>query len=140
MELLLLTDRTIFPTEDVLQDALGKRYAAFQELMVEIASPELGLTTEWRYYTCSKSWLCKVCHKKKTIFWLSVWDQFFKVGFYFLERHREGVTELVIDETLKAEFLQQEPWGKMLPLPVNVTKKKQIRDVLAIARYKKSVK
>jgi len=140
METKLLTDRDIFPTDEVLRGALGRRYAAFQELMAQIAAPEPGLTAEWRYYHDGKAWLCKVCNKKKTIFWLSVWDKFFQVGFYFMEKHRNGVAELAINEALKSEFLQSKPSGKLLPLPVRVTKKKQIRDILEIARYKKSLK
>jgi len=140
METKQLTDRDIFPTDDVLQDALGKRYGIFQELMAGIASPELGLTAQWRYYNDGKAWLCKVCDKKKTIFWLSVWDSCMKIAFYFTEKARSGIAELAIDEACKEEFRQCEPIGKLIPLPVRVTKKKQIQDVLTIARFKKSFK
>jgi hypothetical protein len=134
-----LNDRDVFPTDEVLQDALGRRYAAYQALISSLTSPEYGLTAEWRYYIDGK-WLCKVCHKKKTIFWLSIWDKFIQITFYLMERHRDGISELAIDETLKSEFYQSEPVGTHLPLVIRVTKKKQIQDVLAITRYKKSLK
>lgn len=47
-----------------------------------------------------KAWLCKVVFKKKTGFWLSVWDGFFKAGFYFVERHCPGIHELEIDDSI----------------------------------------
>ena len=89
MEKRLLSEQEIIPTEEVLKDVLGNGYRAFEELINAITTPELGLIPEWNYYKDGKSWLCKVCYKKKTIFWLSVWDKFFKICFYFTEKHLE---------------------------------------------------
>jgi len=57
-----------------------------------------------------------------------------------MEKHRNGVAKLAIDETIKSEFCQSDPIGKHLPLIVKVTKKKQVQDVLEIVRFKKNLK
>ncbi len=140
MEKPLLNDPDIFPTPEVLAQILGKNYAILEELIGAMTADGLGLTVEWRFYKDGKAWLGKACYKKKTIFWLSVWDGFFKTGFYFTEKAKPGVLELPIDETLKSEFAQNQPTGKLIPLPVKVTKKKQIKDVLQLVRCKKELK
>ncbi len=140
MEKPLLNDPYIFPTPEVLSKTLGKSYAVYEQLIDMITNSEFGLTPEWKFYNDGKAWLGKVCYKKKTIFWLSVWDGYFKTGFYFTEKAKPGVMELPIDETLKAEFAQNQPTGKLIPLPVKVTKKKQIKDILQLVRYKKELK
>ena len=86
METQLLRDPQIFPTEDVLKNALEPdAYEVFASFMNVITSAEYGLTYEWRYYNDGKSWLCKILHKKKTVMWLSVWDGFFKISFFLLK-------------------------------------------------------
>ena len=140
MEKKLLTNPDTPPTREVLKSALGNTYSVFDELMVRTSFVENDLLTEWRYYKDGKSWLCKVCYRRKTMFWLSVWDGYFKTGFYFMPRHSEGVMELDIDEKVKHDFLNNKTIGQLIPLVINVERIDQIKDVLEIVRYKKSLK
>jgi len=68
MEIQLLREQEIFPSKEVLKDALGKVYSVFEELETQLTKNEFALTFDWHYYKDSKAWLCKVAHKKKTIF------------------------------------------------------------------------
>lgn len=140
MEKPLLNDPDVFPDRKILAETLGKSHAVFEELISAIAGDDYGLSFEWRYYNDGKAWLGKATYKKKTIFWLSVWDGFFRTGFYFTEKTRPGLMEQPIDETLKSEFAQNKPTGKLIPLSIKLTKKKQLKDVLKIVRYKKTLK
>ena len=139
MEKASLNDQHIFPTPEILQKTLGKRYAIFETLMAVITDAEFDLIPEWRYYK-DGGWLCKVVFKKKTIFWLSVWDSFFTTSFHFAEKAKAGVMALPIDETLKNEFAKSTPAGKLVSVLISVTSKKQLKDVLTLIRYKKELK
>ena len=140
MEAQLLRDKNVLPGDDVLEDALGSSYAAFQELMGAVTDPTHALTVEWNYYKDGNAWLCKVCFKKKTIFWLSVWDKFFKTSFFFTEKNCAGILELSIDGSIKAEFGQSKPIGRLIPLVISVSRKEQIPDVVTLVEYKKRLK
>ena len=137
METQLLREPEIFPSKEVLQVALGETYSVFEELENLLAQDEFNLSFEWHYYKDSKSWLCKVCNKKKTVFWLSVWEGFFKTSFFFLNRHLEDIAALEIDEN---SFTIEKEWGKMIPLIFNIRKKGQFPDLLKIIKYKKQAK
>lgn len=138
---MLLRDSDVFPADEVLKDALGDTvYSVLRPFMDTITNQEYGLTFEWRYYNDGKAWLCKVVHKKKTVLWLSVWEGFFKVSFYFTERHLEGIAALDISETIKEEFAKAKPAGRLLPMIIDVSDKEQINDVLSVIRFKKSLK
>ena len=137
MEVQLLKEPEIFPSKEILKNALGKVYSVLEELETRLAQDEFGLTFDWKYYKDSKAWLCKVCHKKKTVFWLSVWEGFFKTSFFFLERHLEGIAALKTDEN---SFVIKKEWGKMIPLIFNITDQKQFPDLLKIIKFKKAAK
>ena len=137
METQLLREQEIFPSEEVLKNALGKVYNVFEEFEARLTQDDIALTFDWHYYKDSKAWLCKVSHKKKTVFWLSVWDGFFKTSFFFLERHMEGIAALEIN---KNSFTIKNEWGKMIPLIFNIKNKKQFPDLLKMIEFKKKAK
>ena len=140
MEKQLLREQAIFPTKEVLKDVLGNVYNVLEAMESRLTQDEFALSFEWNYYNDGKSWLCKVGHKKKTVFWLSVWEGFFKTTFFFLERHLEGIAALDISEQIKEDFCRMKPVGKFLPLQINLDNQGQITDLLKIVTFKKGVK
>jgi len=140
MEKPLLGDNQTYPTKSVLEKALGDSYPVYEELIKIITGADYGLVPEWNYYKDGKAWLCKVCLKNKTIFWLSVWDKYFKTGFYFTAKNSPGILELDIDTKIKEDFNDHKPVGKLCPLVIDVNRKEQIRDVLKVIEYKKKLK
>jgi len=140
MEVQLLREQEIFPSKEVLQDVLGRVYDVWAELETKVTLEELALTLDWNYYKDAKSWLCKVCHKKKTVFWLSVFEGCFKTTFIFLERHLSGIDELDISEQIKEDFCQMKPVGKLLPMLICINEQKQLTDLLKIIKFKKELK
>ena len=140
METRLLRDKEVYPNKEVLENALGESYLAFIELFDTISNEQYALVSEWRYYKDGQSWLCKVSNKKKTVCWISVWNEFFKTGFYFTEKTLLGINELNIEKDIKDDFRQSKNIGKLIPLVINVSRKEQIDDVLKIIKYKKKLK
>ena len=140
METRLLREKEVYPNNEVLEKALGESFLAFNELMETISNEKYALVPDWRYYKDGKSWLCKVSNKKKTVCWISVWNKFFKAGFYFTQKTRLGINELNIENKIKEEFSQSKNIGKLIPLVINVFRKEQIDDVLKIIEYKKKLK
>jgi hypothetical protein len=137
---ILLRDPKVFPGPEVLKDSLKEAYPVYEELLASITGPEYGLVPEWRFYNDGKAWLCKVAYKKKTIFWLSVWDEFFKVSFYFTMSTAKGVTDLAIRKSIRDKLISAKPIGKLIPLVVDIRKKAQLKDLLKLIDYKKSLK
>ena len=125
MEGLLLKDQNVYPDKEVLEKALGNSYQAYEELLKAVTAAEYGLVPEWRYYNDGKAWLCKVCHKKKTVFWLSVRDKSFRTAFYFTEKTGSGIALLDIDADIKKDFAGSKLTGKLIPLVIEIRSRKQ---------------
>jgi hypothetical protein len=136
----LLNDPAVPPSPEVLQNVLGPSYPVYEKTMAVITGEPYGLVPEWRYYNDGKAWLCKVVFKKKTIFWLSVWDGYFKAGFYFVERHCGGIHELDIDQSVKDALIASKPFGALFPVALSISRPEQIEDLLTLIRYKKGLK
>lgn len=136
MENQLLINPDIFPSADVLEKLLDKQYPVLKEFMGIAESEEFKLTPNWRFYNDGKAWLCKITLKKKTVIWLSVWSDHFKVAFYFTEKTGTGIPELEIDDSIKEFYLNHKSIGKLKPLVVEVRKESQLNDISTLIRYK----
>ncbi len=137
MEKIMLADPGIPPTPELIDKILAGSYPAYEAMMAAVTATDCGLEAQWRWYNDGKAWLCKMVFKKKTIFWLSVWDGFFKAGFYFLERHLQGIMELDIDPELKSAYRRPGRSGLFYPVTLEMRRKEQIGDLLRLTEYKK---
>lgn len=140
METMRLKDAQVLPTSEVLAEALGNSYPVFEEFIKTVKSDVYEVTCDWNYYKDGKAWLLKAGYKKKTVFWLSVWEGFFKIGFYFTEKNCTGLFELNLDKTIIDDFNSCKPIGKLLPLTIDVKQPDQLHDLLKIIEYKKGLK
>lgn len=138
---MLLRDPEIFPSNNILKNALGDRvYSVFESFLQTITSQDFGLTIKWRFYNDGKAWLGKIVNKKKTILWISIWEGLFKVSFYFTEKNRDPIAQLDISEFIKQKFAQTKPAGKLIPMIFDVKNTDQLQDLLTIVWFKNNFK
>ncbi len=134
----LLNDAELYPSDDVISAVLGSSFGAYKTLIGKL--PERNIEPEWRYYKDGGSWLCKATAKKKTVFWLSVWQGRFNLAFYFTEKTRGGIAELSIADEIKTRIANEPPMGKLIPLVLEITDEKDLIDACEIIAYKQSCK
>ena len=139
MERPLLNDQGVYPSEEVLQEILGAVYPVYAEFVRTVTGPEYELIPQWNYYKDGKSWLCKATFRKKTIFWLSVWEGSFKVSFYFTEKNKPDVLQLDINDDIKVNFRERNPSAKLIPITMEIKARERFKDLFIIVSYKKSL-
>ena len=136
----LLKDPDKEPSDEVLKTVLSETAFEIVKEITDNISTEFELNPEWRYYKDGKAWLCKVVYKKKTVFWMSIWENLIKAGFYFTEETAIGISELSISENLKHDFYNAKKIGKLMPLILDIDDKRQLKDLKEVIKYKKSLK
>ena len=138
MEKLILIDKNVFPDKEVLKCVLKDSFSRYEEF-TDLLS-ESNITPEWNYYKDGGAWLCKMLLKKKNMGWIAVFDGYFSVTFYFLERHLDAIAALEISEQIKADFSQAKPVGKLIPMRVIVADSLTIKDIATVINLKKGLK
>ena len=126
MEELALTDKNIYPTEEVVFSHIKKSKTNWNAVFkyIQINHPELN--EEWRYYNDGKSWLLKVTLKTKTIFWLVVLSNSFQITFYFSEKTVLSFSKLSISKTLDKKIKESKKVGKSTALTFLMNEKQNI--------------
>ena len=137
MENRILLDPLVHP-DNILESALGKKYALFENFRQKIA--EQNLILEWHYYLDAKSWLGKVLYKKKNLCWLSVWNTGFKLTFYFPEKIIDRVYALDIDDEIIMAAKEIKSVGKSRPVMLLIRNKKIMNNAFKILDFKRNLK
>ncbi|HRZ42743.1 MAG TPA: DUF3788 family protein [Bacteroidales bacterium] len=132
------------PEDSISDESLGKAmspqlFSVYQEL-ISIMKDLYPIQHEWRYYRDGKAWLCKAIHKKKTVFWMSVWDRYIQITFYFTEKTASGLHTLPVDPEILTNQQSTTPVGKLIPVTLKIHHSKQLKDFSTILGYKVSLK
>ena len=143
----LLRDPNILPTGEVIAKALGEANNVYLKFVSELARRDIQI--EWRYYNDGKAWLAKGLYRwtgvrggenEKTIFWVSIWDGFFKVTIYIPEKSRADVFKLPLDDKVKLMIGDSNQMGnrlKFFPLAFDLSSDEMLEAVYTLADFRK---
>lgn len=140
MDTPILGDKSQFPTDKVIFSHLGKAKPLWTALFQFLDKEHAGFAREWRYYNDGKSWLMKIQHKKKTVFWLSVLEGSFRTTFYLHEKAGKLVEESKLSEKLKEQFRSGKSYGKIRGVTVVYKNKKDVESAKELITIKLSIK
>jgi len=144
----LFRDKNVKPTEQLIAESLGEEYAIYQRFIETIKNEGISLM-DWRYYQDGKAWLSKGeykwtttrgTNKVKPIFWLSLWEGFFKVSFHFSEKVRTQLLSLPISEETKEAIYKAPTNGtkmKFFSVIFDVASDSPLNDIYQIAEFRK---
>lgn len=145
----LLRNPDIQPTSDIITKALSKANTAYIKFVNELANRDIQLV--WRYYNDGKAWLAKGLHKRigvrggvseKTVLWLSIWENFFKVTIYIPEKYRLEVYDLPFDDDVKSIIANSKQMGKLkfFPLAFDVDSDEVFTTIFSLVDFIKSTR
>jgi hypothetical protein len=140
MDLPVLSNKTQFPTDEIISLYLGKTKDVWDSFFGYLHVNYPDITSEWRYYNDGKSWLMKNTLKKKTVFWLSVLKGTFRITFYFTDRAAKAIADSAIPAEMKKQFKDGKHYGKIRGLTVVFKYKKDIETAKALLAIKLSTK
>lgn len=144
----LLRDPNIQPTDEVIAEGLGGANSAYVKFIDGLKAFGVSLM-DWRYYNDGKAWLSKGEHrwttprgtdKVKPIFWLSIWEGFFKVSFFFSESVQDELLGLPISGEVKESIKSAKAMGKtmrFMPVIVDIENDALLSDVYELVNYRK---
>jgi len=140
MEPQILTDKNQFPTEEIIFSHIGKNKTHWQSLFQYVHKEHTDFSEQWRYYNDGKSWLMKVTRKSKTIFWLSIIKDTFRITFYFTDKAEEVINKSSISDELKEQFKEGKRYNKIRGLTIAFKNKKDVEYAKLLIEIKLSIK
>ena len=140
MDQKILSDKNQFPTEEIIFSHIGKSKTRWESLFNYIHANHPDISNQWRYYNDGKSWLMKVTKKDKTIFWLSIIPESFRITFYFGDKAESAIMQSKISEELKTQFKDGKKYGKIRGLTLIMNKKQNVEFATELISIKLKIK
>ena len=137
---MILTDIDQFPTEDIIYSHIGKSKTLWISIFEYIHSNHPDISEEWRYYKDGKSWLFKATRKAKTVFWLSVIKNAFRMTFYFTDKAEQAIANSSISDELKKQFKDGKRYNKIRGITIIFKSKKDVGYAKELIKIKLSLK
>ena len=140
MEKPCLNDKDEFPNDEVLSRYLGKVKTVWDSFINFLNESYPSFTGQWRYYNDGKSWLYKLTKKKKTISWISVWDNMFKTTFYFPDKAEVLIINSKLKKEYKDQFVHGKRYGKIRGITIEIKKPTDLSSTKKLIEIKEQLK
>jgi Protein of unknown function (DUF3788) len=139
-EILLLSDRQIRPTEDLIFSIIGDRKILWQKIMNYLSDNYKDAAGTWNYYNDGKQWLFKMVRKKKTIFWLGVLKDTFRVTFYFGDKAEPAIINSDLPKSVRDNFMAGKHYGKIRAISTKITGLSDVETITKLIDIKVKLK
>jgi hypothetical protein len=126
MEDLILADKSIHPTDEIVFSIIGRNRIHWQKLVGGVRAKYPDAEELWKYYTDGHSWLFRIIHKKKTLFWVGVLKDTFRVTFYFGDKAEPLIQNSGIPAAMIKIFKDGKRYGKIRAISVKIQRAEDI--------------
>ena len=111
MESNVLNDKSIRPNDDIVFSIIGDTSLLWQQIMSYLYDSHKDISEEWNYYNDGKSWLFRTLKKKKTIFWIRVLNDTFRIAFWFGDKAESIIEQSDLTGNIINEFKTAKKMG-----------------------------
>jgi hypothetical protein len=139
-EKLVLGDKSVYPSEDILFSIIGDKKIVWQKLISYINLNYKNITEEWRYYNDGKQWLFKMQMKKKTIFWIGVLPGTFRITFYFGSKAEPVIVNSDLPDKIKDDFVTGKKYGKIRAISLRISGTDDLENIYKLVDLKAKIK
>jgi hypothetical protein len=133
MEPLVLTDKSVYPHDDLIFSIIGDNNVYWKKLLASIREAYPASEEVWNYYNDGKNWLFRVILKKKTLFWIGVLEDTFRITFYFGDKAEPLIEKSSLSEEIKDSFKNGTRYGKIRSITFKVKSQEDVDNALVIA-------
>jgi hypothetical protein len=121
MEPIVLNDKSVMPTEKIVFSIIGDKRFLWQKIMNYLHDNYTDISEVWKYYNDGKSWLFRPLKKKKTIFWIRVLKDTFRIAFYFGDKAEPIIEQSDLPESIKNDFRNAKKFNTIRGISINMT-------------------
>jgi hypothetical protein len=139
-EKLVLGDKSVYPSEEILFSIIGDKKIVWKEIMSYVNQNYKNITEEWRYYNDGKQWLFKMQLKKKTIFWIGVLRDTFRITFYFGNKAEPLIVNSNLPGKMKDDFISGKKYGKIRAISISISGTGDLENIYKLVELKAKMK
>jgi len=139
-EVFALPDKNIIPDDNLIFSIIGDKKPVWQAIMNHVHENYKEANGEWRFYNDGKQWLFKMQQKKKTIFWIAVLKDTFKITFYFGKKAEPLIDTSNLPQKIKDDFKTSKQYGLIKAISLKIAGMADVETVKELISVKTKIK
>ena len=140
MEPIVLTDPNVKPTDELVFSIIGENSVYWEQLVDYLYENHFDISEEWRFYNDGKSWLYRALRKKKTLYWIGVIKDTFRISFWFGDKAEPVIEASLLPEKIKEEFRNAQRYGKIRAISIEIHSEEDLQNVILLLELKIKMK
>jgi hypothetical protein len=140
MEPLVLKDKSVYPHDDLVFSIIGINSIYWKNLLAAVRETYPASEEVWNYYNDGKNWLFRVILKKKTLLWIGVLEDTFRITFYFGDKAEPVIEKSSLPGDIKTAFKNGQRYGKIRAITIEVKSQEDVDHALIVAGIKAAMK
>jgi hypothetical protein len=137
---IVLADKSVKPTNEIVFSIIGDKSALWQKTLSYLYDNYSDISEEWKYYNDGKSWLFRTLRKKKTLFWIRVLTDTFRIGFWFGDKAEIFIKQSDLPETIKNDFINAKRYKIGRGVSIIMSDYNDVENVIKLIQIKMKVK
>ena len=124
------------PDDEMLRSALGSTYKYWEEIRNALNEQYGMINPEWKYYGAKSGWTLKMMLKKRNLFFLKPYDNYFRIAFVFGDKAVKAIEESNLPAAVIEEVKSARKYAEGRGLRVEMKKKTQIKHIIKLTSIK----
>jgi hypothetical protein len=137
-ETCVFKDKNVIPTDDFVFSILGEKKLFWKSIMEYAGKKEI--TGNWNYYNDGKQWLYKAVRKNKTVFWIAILQDTFRITFYFGDKAEPILLESDLPGFIKEGFKTGKRYGKIRAITLKMNNMENVNIAQKLIDIKSKLK
>lgn len=134
----IFPDKQQQPTEKLLENALGKAYPLWKQIVDFTHASCAAAKDEWKLSSEKLGWSFRINDVKKVIVYLMPFENAFQLSMVFGERAVNNILASDIDESLKKELQQAKAYAEGRGIRIRVNNSSLLKDIFKLIGFKLS--
>jgi hypothetical protein len=132
----IFIDKTAIPDNQMLAEVLGTSYKLWEKIKSSLIKDYGKQDEEWKYYGQKIGWTLKLLHKKRNLFFLTPYKNYFQIAFVFGDKAVAVIEQSDLPRTIIDEIKNARKYVEGRGLRIIVKKQGDVKIVLKLTEIK----
>jgi hypothetical protein len=140
MEPIVLNDKSVIPNNDLVFSIIGDKRILWQQILNYLHDNYNDITEVWKFYNDGQSWLFRTLKKGKTIFWIQVLENTFRITFYFGNKAEPIIEQSDLPESIKTDFRNAKRFNTTRGISIEMADENDVINAIKLIELKLKIK
>ena len=129
-------NKNIKPDNQMLADALGSSYKLWDKIKISLSTNYGRLNEDWKFYGQKIGWTLKLLYKKRNLFFLTPYENYFQIAFVFGGKAVVVVEQSDLPLNIIDELKNARKYAEGRGLRIAIKKQNDVKLVLRLTEIK----